>query len=179
VQIPGSGKSGHPLIKGDPTGKLWVAMLHQDVDSPYYNITMSRCDAVNRGGFWHNATSFVIEEVQHKYGSNTLRSVPFDMVIGSKIVFEHDTAFPMYIVFEDDGSADKDAKSNIYVMVSWDDDHEKWYQPQLVNDDDGSTDATHPRISVDDQTGAIAVSWYDRRMPCPKEVCSATMSHLV
>jgi len=71
--------------------------------------------------------------------------------------------YPLYVSYEDGASG----LSNVYLRASYDG-GATWSSPILVNDNAGATEALQPNLDVA-PNGAVAVAFYDRRLPCPAQ----------
>ena len=70
--------------------------------------------------------------------------------------------YPLYVSYEDGSSG----LSNVYLMASYDGGR-SWSTPILVNDNAIGTEALQPNLDVA-PNGTVAVTFYDRRLPCPR-----------
>ena len=133
---PNTGSSGTIYTNTDPDG------LGPAPFSGYTTVV-----AVNVGGF----TSI---PAQPNWGIDPEAGLAYDRSYGPHRGRLH----LMYTDAPSVGSAD----TNIFVVHS-DDRGSTWSAPVRVNDDGGANSQFLPRISLDQSTGMIAVTWYDAR----------------
>jgi hypothetical protein len=133
---PNSGSSGTVYVNTDPDG------LGASPFGAFVAVA-----AVNIGGF----TGI---PAQPNWGVDPEAGLAFDRSHGP----HRGRVYLMYTDAPAVGSAD----TNIFIVHS-DDRGATWSAPLRVNDDAGDHSQFLPRLSLDQSTGAIAVTWYDAR----------------
>jgi hypothetical protein len=154
-QAPGVGENGAlPRVATD--GTVWLAVTSFTQEGRPFTISVA---SSRTGGATWTPRRFVRrgQRVQ-RYANTTFRSA-FGLAfeVGKRKVGR---AYPLYAVYEDATSAG----TTLFLSASFDNGRH-WRRRVQVNDNSGAGEALQPGIAVA-PNGRVAVSFYDRRLPC-------------
>jgi len=159
-QIRGSADGDFGDIAVGPSGQVMVTYQH-DI-APHRSLVYVNLDSTGVGGIFGkailvtgtNVVGFDFIPPQYSRGVDAETGLAFDRSGG---------AFNgrVYLVYTDQIPA---ASNNTDIFIRYsDNDGATWSAPIRVNDDTGVNSQLLPRISLDNGSGKVAVSWYDAR----------------
>jgi hypothetical protein len=167
-QARGVGDNGS-LPRVAPDGRVWLATSSTvSFGLPY---TMSFTSSSNGGRTWVKRRLIVRHNV-NGYKNTTFRAAFGEAFeVGKRKLGRF---YPLYAVYED---AAGNGPTTLFIRASFDG-GKHWRAPVQVNDNRGDGEAFQPGIAVA-PNGRVAVSFYDRRLPCPaRDTPEATIAGL-
>jgi hypothetical protein len=160
---------GHPydqylLPHVDPSGTVWTPSALTYPKQGYSTADITLTWSSDGGDTWHDAVPVVSGIAVPTYQNTTFREgIVESFAVGrTKPDGVH---YPLYLTYEDNSSG----MSHVYLVWSLDG-AKTWNGPIRVDDGDPNDgtpgEALQPSVSVA-PNGTVAVTFYDRRLPCP------------
>jgi hypothetical protein len=160
--IPGHPWDTYLLPHVAPDGTVYTTVTNNPVSQGFLNNAIYLISSRDGGVTWQGPT-LVIPSVQSPTYRNTTftEGIVNSFGLGTKQVNGH---WPLYVAYENE---DPDGFSRVYVTGSLDG-GVTWSAPIRVNDGPDDVEAMQPRVEVA-PSGAVAVTFYDRRLACPSQ----------
>jgi hypothetical protein len=153
----GFGDNGS-LPRVAPNGTVWVETSSFRGNGVV--LTPSLTSSRNGGSAWA-ARRVIVSHRPANYANTTFRSAFGEaFAVGPRKIRGR---YPLYLAYEDAPRG----PIEIYLKASFDGGRH-WGRAIRVNDDPGTSEALQPGLAVA-PGGTVAVSFYDRRLPCPVE----------
>ena len=144
-----------------PDGTVWTTTTNNPQQQDFSHADIYLIWSKNGGVTWQGPLPVIKNVTLPTYQNTTFREGIVNTFAVSPV--KHNGYYPLYVSFEDGSSG----LSNVYLMASYDG-GKSWSAPILVNDNAVGTEALQPNLDVT-ANGTVAVSFYDRRLPCPLE----------
>jgi hypothetical protein len=153
---PGFGDNGS-IPRVAPNGTVWLET--SSFPGNGIRFTPSLASSTNGGATW-TPRRVIARHLPSNYDNTTFRSAFGEaFAVGPRKVRGR---YPLYLAYENG----PDGPVEIYVKASFDGGRH-WRAPIRVNDNPGTaSEALQPEIVVA-PNGTVAVTFYDRRLPCP------------
>lgn len=144
-----------------PDGTVWTTTTNNPQKQGFSHANISLIWSSNGGVTWQGPLSVVQNVNVPTYQNTTFREgIVNTFAVGTQKTGDY---YPLYVSYEDGGTG----LSNVYLVASYNG-GQTWTAPILVNDNTGPTEALQPNLDVA-PNGTVAVTFYDRRLPCPSQ----------
>jgi hypothetical protein len=167
-QARGIGDNGS-FVRVTPNGTVWIAT--SSTRGFGAGFTMSFTSSRDGGRTWRPRRVIVRHDID-PYRGTTFRGAFGEVFgVGTRLVGRF---YPLYAAYEQDQANG----ATLFLRSSFNGGR-TWTRPIQVNDNPGDGEAFQPGIAVA-PNGRVAVSFYDRRLPCPaRETPEATIAGLL
>lgn len=159
--VPGKRWDTYLLPHVAPDGTIWTTTTNNPQKQDFSHANISLIWSSDGGVTWQGPLLVVQNVNVPIYKNTTFREgIVNTFAVGTQKMGDY---YPLYVSYEDGGTG----LSNVYLVASYDGGH-TWTVPILVNDNTGPTEALQPNLDVA-PNGTVAVTFYDRRLPCPSQ----------
>jgi hypothetical protein len=157
--IPGKRWDSYMLPHVAPDGTVWTTTTNNPQQQGFSHADIYLIWSKDGGTTWEGPKAVIKGVNPPVYRNTTFREgIVNTFAVGPAKIGGF---YPLYVSFEDGSSG----LSNVYLMASYDGGN-TWSTPDLVNDNEGATEALQPNLDVA-PNGTVAIGFYDRRLPCP------------
>jgi hypothetical protein len=159
--VPGKRWDTYLLPHVAPDGTIWTTTTNNPQKQDFSHANISLIWSSDGGVTWQGPLLVVQNVNVPTYQNTTFREgIVNTFAVGTQKMGDY---YPLYVSYEDGGTG----LSNVYLVASYDG-GQTWTGPILVNDNTGPTEALQPNLDVA-PNGTVAVTFYDRRLPCPSQ----------
>jgi hypothetical protein len=159
--ISGKRWDSYLLPHVSPDGTIWTTLTNNPMKQGFSHTDVYLISSKDGGATWRGPLPVVSDINPPTYQNTTFREGIVDSFGVGPV--KRDQYYPLYVSYEDGSSG----LSNVYLMGSYDG-GAHWSKPILVNDNPTGTEALQPNLDVA-PNGTVAVTFYDRRLPCPSQ----------
>jgi hypothetical protein len=144
-----------------PDGTVWTTTTNNPAQQNFSSASISLIWSSDGGATWQGPLPVLANVNPPTYQNTTFREgIVNTFAVGQQKIGGF---YPLYVSYEDGGSG----LSNVYLIASYNG-GQTWTAPILVNDNASPTEALQPNLGVA-PNGTVAVTFYDRRLPCPTQ----------
>jgi hypothetical protein len=158
--VPGKPFDTYLLPHVAPDGTVYTTTTNNPVSKGFLINDINLIWSTDGGVTWQGPIPVARDVITPTYRNTTFtEGIVNSFGLGTKKVNGH---WPLYVAYENE---DPDGYSRVYVTGS-PDGGTTWSAPARVNDGPDDVEALQPRVEVA-PSGTVAVTFYDRRLPCP------------
>lgn len=157
--VPGKRWDSYLLPHVAPDGSIWTTTTNNPSQQGFAYANISLIWSTDGGASWQGPRPVRQNISVPSYQNTTFREgIVNTFAVG---VSRTGNNYPLYVSYEEGSTG----LSIVYLMASYDG-GQSWTSPIQVNDNAAPVDALQPNLTVA-PGGAVAVAFYDRRLPCP------------
>jgi hypothetical protein len=157
--VPGKRWDTYMLPHVTPDGTVWTTTTNNPQQQDFSHANVALIWSKDGGATWRGPLPVVRDIAVPTFKNTTFREgIVNTFAVGNSKIGNF---YPLYVSYEDGGAG----LSNLYLKASYDGGL-TWSAPILVNDNAIGTEAMQPNLNVT-PNGSVAVTFYDRRLPCP------------